>query len=119
MANRMGRNQDLEQVIAELERATVELSRAVKHQDPSIGEHLLSRGAAAARLEAALQGGFQPGHLQRLQAVAKLGEGVADELRRWTNAASAELAVLRAQSELVKLARAAEEDPMRLLDMTA
>ncbi len=74
---------DLDVVVAELERASLELRSAVERRDPCLANHLHARHAAAARLGAIGVRDATPGHLTRITAVIRLGRAIEREIRAW------------------------------------
>ena len=108
---------DLDVVVAELERATLELRSAVERRDPCLANHIHARHAAAARLGAIGVRDATPGHLMRITAVIRLGRAIEREIRAWRQASLAELSELGGQAEIARAILASDEAGL-ILDMT-
>ncbi len=108
---------ELDGILAELERATLELARSVAHRDPSFADHIHARAEALRALQRCGNDQALPGQLTRLSAVMRLGGSVEQSIRQWRGALMAELASLGGQTEMARAAR--EDEPAGLiLDMT-
>ena len=108
---------ELDGIIAELERVTLELARSVAHRDPSFADHIHARAEALRALQQCRFDQALPGQLTRLSAVMRLGGSVEHSIRQWRGAVMAELASLSRQTEMARAAR--EVEPAgSILDMT-
>lgn len=108
---------NLDGIIAELERVTLELARAVSHRDPSFADHVHARAEALRALQQCGYAQAQPGQLTRLSAVMRLGRTVEQSIMQWRRGVLAELASLGGQTEIARAAREVETAGL-ILDMT-
>lgn len=95
----------LDEVLNDLEKATVELARSVAHRDPSFADHIHARAEAVQDLQHCNLCRAQTGQLTRLHAVLRLGAGVEHSIRQWRETVLSDLAGLGSQSELARTAK--------------
>jgi hypothetical protein len=117
MANRTGAGCEFDRVLAELERATLELARCVGHRDPSFAAHVHARAEAVRALEHCSFDQANAGQLTRLRAVSRLGATVEQSIRQWRRSIMADLGTLGNQNELARAARG-NEPAGAILDIT-
>ena len=107
----------LDGIIAELERESIELLRAVNRREPCLAEHILARSKIVLALQSCDFGLASPGQLTRLRAIARLGRSVEDAIRQWRSGVAAQLAALSGQAEMARAA-VDREAAGSILDMT-
>ena len=96
---------ELDLVIWELERTSLELAKMVSHRDPVFAGMVYARQEAATALHKCDLGGASSDHLARLRAVLLLGRQVERSIRQWRESAVDELGALGNQAGMARAGR--------------